>query len=98
VILNARCGAVKREPIGGRAFPYKEKEFMLQFQAWWSDPEDPTPRIILTGLNRFASRSRGTSKALLSISRISCSFLIRMILLSYRERKALQEIKKLPKR
>jgi hypothetical protein len=32
ISLHGFGGAVKREPIGGRAFPYKEKEFMLQFQ------------------------------------------------------------------
>lgn len=38
--FHAMGGAISQEPKPGRAFPYKDKEFLLQFQSWWNYPED----------------------------------------------------------
>jgi hypothetical protein len=59
ISLHGFGGAVKREPIGGRAFPYKEKEFMLQFQAWWSDPEDPHTEDYINWIESFRQSLEG---------------------------------------
>lgn len=38
--FHAMGGMISKEPKAGRAFPYSEKEFLLQFQSWWNYPED----------------------------------------------------------
>jgi len=38
--LHGMGGAIKNVSDTGSAFPYRNKDFMLQFQAWWSKPED----------------------------------------------------------
>lgn len=37
--FHAMGGAISEPPAGGRAFPYANKEFLLQFQSWWNYPE-----------------------------------------------------------
>jgi hypothetical protein len=40
-------GAVKDIPPGNTAFAFRDRNFLLQFQAWWSDVSDPLgPRYI----------------------------------------------------
>jgi len=42
--FHAMGGAIKDEPTAGRAFPWANKEFLLQFQSWWNYPEDQTSK------------------------------------------------------
>lgn len=38
--IHSMGGAVRNLPHEDSAFAFRDKEFLLQFQAWWSDPED----------------------------------------------------------
>lgn len=42
--FHAMGGAISEEPKPGRAFPYKDKEFLLQFQSWWNYPVDQSSK------------------------------------------------------
>jgi hypothetical protein len=39
--IHSFGGAIKDVPSGGTAFAFRDKNFLLQFQAWWSDVSDP---------------------------------------------------------
>ena len=44
--LHGMGGAVTNVPATGSAFPYRDKDFMLQFQAWWVDGDGDAARYI----------------------------------------------------
>ena len=39
--LHGMGGAIRNESDTESAFPYREKDFMMQFQAWWKASDDP---------------------------------------------------------
>ena len=41
VTLHSLGGAISPGPPEGTAFPYRDKQYLVQFQSWWSDPSDP---------------------------------------------------------
>ncbi|MES2774013.1 MAG: FAD-binding protein [Bacteroidota bacterium] len=51
--LHGMGGAIKRIPKYDNAFPYKQKDFLLQFQAWWSDPNDPHTASYMNWIENF---------------------------------------------
>jgi hypothetical protein len=53
ISLHGFGGAAKREPVGGSAFAFRDKDFLLQFQAWWSDPADPHTQAYIDWIEAF---------------------------------------------
>lgn len=53
--LHSMGGDIKNVPDGG-PFPYRDKEFMLQFQAWWSEPSDPDTRKYIGWIENFRKK------------------------------------------
>ena len=51
--LHGMGGQVKRVPEGDSAFPYKDKDFLLQFQAWWADAADPDTSNYMNWIESF---------------------------------------------
>lgn len=47
VSFHSMGGAIRQEPQGGRAFPYNDKAYMLQFQSWWNYPEGEAKSCIV---------------------------------------------------
>ena len=38
--IHSMGGAMKNEPVGGRAFAFRDTEVLLQFQSWWNYPNE----------------------------------------------------------
>lgn len=51
--LHGMGGQIKRTPENDNAFPYKDKDFLLQFQAWWADPADPDTTQYMNWIENF---------------------------------------------
>ena len=51
--LHGMGGEIKRIPENDNAFPYKNKDFLLQFQAWWADPADPNTTSYMNWIENF---------------------------------------------
>jgi hypothetical protein len=54
--LHGMGGAIRKVSARGSAFPYRDKDFMLQFQAWWTDPRDPRSGENLRWIESFRRR------------------------------------------
>ena len=51
--IHSMGGAIKNVADTGSAFPYRDKEFMLQFQAGWSEPLDPDTCKYIDWIEKF---------------------------------------------
>ena len=51
--LHGMGGAVKNRIDGGTSFPWRDKDFMLQIQAWWHNPDDSRKLSYLGWVSRF---------------------------------------------
>lgn len=49
--LHGMGGTIRNVSDTGSAFPYREKDFMMQFQAWWTDSDDPQSNALQVAQN-----------------------------------------------
>ena len=59
VSLMSFGGVVKNKDNSETAFPYREKEFVIQFQAWWKDKNDPLGKEYIKWIEDFRSSLKG---------------------------------------
>lgn len=53
------------------AFPYRDKDFMLQFQAWWSAPKSNEPESYVQWIENFRKSLQGVEGAFINFPDIS---------------------------
>lgn len=53
ITLHALGGQAATEPAGGRAFYFGDRNYLLQFQAWWSNPGDPQGKDYINWVENF---------------------------------------------
>lgn len=51
--FHALGGASAIEPEGGRAYNFGDRNYLLQFQTWWSEPRDPKGETYIQWVSNF---------------------------------------------
>lgn len=56
ISLHGMGGAIGNVMSGDSAFPYRDKDFMLQVQAWWAERRDPDAAAYMDWVETFRKR------------------------------------------
>lgn len=71
VSLHGFGGAVADKKSSETAFPYRDKEFMLQFQAWWASPQSSKSKQYIRWIEDFRKHLKGIEGAFINFPDVS---------------------------